>query len=224
MQSQRWAWTHTYAVPLFVTSLVALLLVGAGWTAVLVATRPADDPTGPAATDGPGGGPATGGPDDTRSPGSSDPGGTDPGTTPAGGDGPDGCVVGHWQLVEHSEQFEAVGGSFSLAGEGPLVEYRDDGTGTTDYRDGTAFEIEVGLGEAFPAEVTGRVDYRYEAADGTMRYYDMESEAELALELFGSPYRDEFSYSGAPFRYECEGDVLIFSNPERNYSARLERR
>jgi hypothetical protein len=36
MQSQRWAWTHTYAVPLFVCSLVAVILTGGALVGVLV--------------------------------------------------------------------------------------------------------------------------------------------------------------------------------------------
>jgi hypothetical protein len=33
---QRWAWTHKYAVPMFVTSLIAVILSGSGLLAVTV--------------------------------------------------------------------------------------------------------------------------------------------------------------------------------------------
>lgn len=55
MRSQRWAWTHTYAVPLFVASLVAVLLAGSGLVAVVVFDR--------ARTPGGGGDPRPGGVD-----------------------------------------------------------------------------------------------------------------------------------------------------------------
>jgi hypothetical protein len=44
MPRQRWAWTHRYAVPMFVSSLVAFVLSGSALTAVLVLD---DDPTDP---------------------------------------------------------------------------------------------------------------------------------------------------------------------------------
>jgi hypothetical protein len=39
MQSQRWAWTYRYAVPMFVTALVAVLLASSALVAVLVFER-----------------------------------------------------------------------------------------------------------------------------------------------------------------------------------------
>lgn len=229
MQSQRWAWTHTYAVPLFVTSLVALLLVGAGWTAVLTGwtavlmfNRDADDPTDSGAAAG----------QNTPTPGLDDsPEELDDPVAEEEDEEPtldsageiDPCVVGLWELVEHSERLEALGGSFVLTGEGPLVEYRADGSATSDYGVGTAFEIDIGLGDALLAEVAGQVHYRYEASGGTMRYSDVQSEATLQVELFGSPYQEQFSYSTAPFSYECDGDTLLFHNNERSFTARLER-
>lgn len=46
MRSQRWAWTHTYAVPLFVASVVTVILAGAGLTVVLVFDRTGQRPGG----------------------------------------------------------------------------------------------------------------------------------------------------------------------------------
>jgi hypothetical protein len=49
MRSQRWAWTHTYAVPLFSASVVAVLLAGSAVAAVLVLRSGDGDRGGPSA-------------------------------------------------------------------------------------------------------------------------------------------------------------------------------
>ena len=227
MQSQRWAWTHTYAVPLFVTSLVALLLAGAGWAAVLVFEHGAGDPGDSAQSSAdpsddqsgtdPVGGDLGGGDRSNGSPGPSD---ADPGEI-------DDCVVGVWEVLEHTETLAVdatLSGTFTLVGGTPVIEYRADGSALSDYHDGSQFEIAVGFGDPVSALVTGQVHYRYEVSDGTIRYFDIESDAVFSLDLLGTSLDQEFSYRDSPFQYECVGDTMTFHNPEQEFQARLQRR
>ena len=47
------------------------------------------------------------------------------------------CVVGRWQVVAQDQEMSV--GDFRLVGQGPVVEYRADGTGLTDYGDGVVY-------------------------------------------------------------------------------------
>jgi hypothetical protein len=138
-----------------------------------------------------------------------------------GGDGPGGdCVVGRWRIVEQRQ--ETASGILTLAGDGPTVEYRADGTGVTDFGDGVTYALEDtllgGLGSG-DTVVSGTVSHDYVTEDGTMRYLNIASAAVFTVELFGElPYE----ISDETFGFRCDGDTMTHDIEER-YQARLQR-
>jgi hypothetical protein len=111
MQRQRWAWTHKYAVPMFVTSLIAVALSGSGLVAVMVFAS-GDDGSG---------GNGSGGNGDAESE-------IDP------------CMVGTWRTVGHTETIPTINETVELVSGGADVVFHADGTGTNDYSDGMRLE------------------------------------------------------------------------------------
>jgi hypothetical protein len=217
MQSQRWAWTHRYAVPMFVASLVAVVLSGAALTVVLMLDRASgsggERGFGDNAQTNPGGGPGSGQPGDTE--GQGDGAGNDSG----------GCLVGSWRVVSQTQGVSSGlgallgGGRVDLAGEGPVFEFRADGSGRGDYGDPTTFETTSG-GETVAMEVRGHVDFRYEATGDTLAFRDMTSHAEVTYPIFGTiPYQ----LSEDPVSYTCDEGTAVFTDPAKQYEAVYER-
>jgi hypothetical protein len=137
-----------------------------------------------------------------------------------GGDSPSNCVVGRWRIAEQRQ--ETAYGILTLAGDGPTVEYRADGTGLTDFGDGVTYALEdtllggLGSGES---EVSGTVSHDYVTESGTMRYLNIESAAVFTVELFGElPYE----LSDETFGYRCDGETMT-QDIEGRYEARLQR-
>lgn len=142
------------------------------------------------------------------------------------------CVVGRWQVVAQDQEMSV--GDFRLVGQGPVVEYRADGTGLTDYGDGVVYTFTdttlFGLGST-DVVVSGVVYHDYvemddgeteddgEAEAGRMRYANLRSEATMSV-----PGGVDVTYelSDEPFAYTCDGDVLT-QRIEGRYQARLER-
>jgi hypothetical protein len=189
MQRPRWTWTHKYAVPMFVSSLIAVVLAGLGWIAALNLDRDGTDPEDPDS-------------------------------------GIDECLLGRWRMLSHTERLEAGGVPLQLTldSEGAVYEFREDGTGSGDYGDGTLFQSE-GIGQTLPATVAGVLSFRYEAAGGTFQIVEMLStDATFTIDFLGSPLESPYELSTtAPESYECEGDTIHFSANERGYTADYER-
>jgi hypothetical protein len=184
----RWGWTHRYAVPLFVASVVAVLLTGGGLAWVLVA-------------------------------------GNDDGGNPNGGGDIDACLLGSWRVVSHTEDMEALGTQVRLqlpeGGQGPVVEFRSDGTGRADYGTGTQY-VATALGQPLPATVSGTITFRYRAADGTFQITEPpQSEATFSVESAG--LQSVYQLDTVAESYTCAGDELTFTRPERNYTGRYQR-
>lgn len=185
VRRQRWAWTHRYAVPMFVASLVAVVLSGSGLIAVVVL----DD---------------------------------DDGTDPQSGIDP--CVIGAWRMTSHTEEITSLGiaTQLTLAGEGALYEFREDGTGSGDYGSGTAFQGNA-LGQAVAATVAGTLSFRYEASNGTFQITTMlTTDATFSVETLDTEVPYALS-TNSPEEYRCAGDTLHFELEERNYQAEYRR-
>lgn len=194
MQTQRWGWTHRYAVPMFVASVVAVLLVGAAAVALLAGGPDGD----------PGSGPGTGG------------------TAPplSGVDGVDPCLVGTWQVVAQTEPMPGAAGTMMLDGEGAVFEFRSDGTGTGDYGDRTDFTADA-LGQEVVLTVSGTLAFRYQASGGTFQILEIDSDATFTLDALS--LTEEYSLSQQPVGYQCDGDdTLRFQNQE-GYAAEYRR-
>jgi len=182
MRSQRWAWTHRYAVPMFVASVVSVILAGGGLIAVIWLGD--GDPTDP----------------------------EQPGV--------DRCLVGTWQTTSHVQ--EEPLGRVVLADDGPVFELREDGTGVTDYRGGVRYDVETVAG-ASVAQMTGTVEFEYEAADGTFRYTSQQSHATFEfVDLPGVPV-NEVTFIEEPMSYRCAGDTLRLTSEEHNYTGDYQR-
>lgn len=140
--------------------------------------------------------------------------------------GVDRCVVGSWQMVSHTEELTSLGQriQLTLAGEGALYEFRDDGTGSADYGSGTTFESTT-LGQTVPATVAGTLSFRYEAGDGTFQVVEMLStDATFTVDVLGTEVPSTYQLSTtSPESYSCDGDTLSFSLGERRYAAEYHR-
>lgn len=202
MQSQRWAWTHTYAVPLFVTSLVAVVLAGGALAGVLVFDRGGEP-----------GGDRSGGPTPTPTP--------SPGSGPSSDPrpGPDGtvpeCLIGTWEVVEQTQGMALVPNTLDLVGDGPVYELQPDGTGRVDYGDGVRFET-ISAGESVTVDVTGDLTFHYEVTEDSFRITETVSHAVAEITLIGEI---PFDLDKDPVGYTCDGDTAAFNDPDRNYHA-----
>jgi hypothetical protein len=140
-------------------------------------------------------------------------------------DHPD-CLIGSWRMVSHTEQVPTLGQTvqLTLAGEGAVYEFREDGTGFADYGSGTTFESTT-LGQTVPATIAGTLSFRYEAAEGTFQVVEMLSTgATFTVDLLGEPVDTPYRLSTTtPEDYACDGDTLSFSLDERSYAAEYAR-
>lgn len=119
------------------------------------------------------------------------------------------CVVGMWQAVSYWEVNPAFGAErLELRGAGHVFEFREDGTGSVDFGDGTRLAGEL-LGFPVDLSLRGRLEFRYTAEGGVMRISDQHSE--VSVTFYGLPTDDVVTLEGRPFHYECEGDTLIQS-------------
>jgi hypothetical protein len=185
MPRQRWAWTHRHAVPMFVASLISVVVSGLGLLAVVNADWD---------------------------------GGADP-------EDP-GCLVGQWRMVSHTETLDAGGTpvQLTLVGEGAAYEFREDGTGSADYGEGTQFRGEA-VGQTIPATIDGTLRFRYTAADGIFQVVEMlGTGATFTMDILGSPIEVPYQLSvTSPESYRCEGDTVNFSAEDRGYAAEYQR-
>lgn len=202
---------------MFVASVVAVIISGGAFTAIVVVDRDTGasphldgqsggDPTGAATgpVGGLGDGPVTGAPG-------------------AVGDEAE-CLVGSWRAVSVTQG--AAGGIASLldgqmvlVSEGPVFDFHADGTGRADYGDATIFEAQT-LGDTVEMAVQGQIEFGFQAADGQFRLVDPSSNATATMPLVGSfPYQLDTD----PVSFTCDGQVAEFSDEDRQYTARYER-
>jgi hypothetical protein len=150
--------------------------------------------------------------------GDDDPGG--------GGGGIDACVLGRWRVVSHTEDMSALGTTVRLqlpeGGQGPVVDFRSDGTGRADYGTGTRY-VATALGQDLPATVSGTITFRYRAADGTFQITEP-PQSEATFNVDNSVLsQSQYQLDTVPENYVCAGDQLTFTRPDRNYTGRYQR-
>jgi len=74
-----------------------------------------------------------------------------------------------------------------------------------------------------PATIAGTLDFRYEAADGTLQITAMvSSNATFSVEALDTEVPYELSTT-SPEDYSCDGDTLNLSLEERDYIAEYQR-
>lgn len=209
MRSRRWAWTHIYAVPTFVASVIAVVLAGSVLVAVVVFSRGgSSDSAGPADP--------TGAVDLIDSADSGDP----PDSDSDSDADIDECVVGRWRVVSSSQRFQ-VGIDLTQIGEGAVFEFGADGIGTADYGTGARYEA-AGVGEILDVVVSGALGYQYVAWDGTFQFLEVTSEARVRIDG-PVPIEEVFDLSTDPVGYYCDGGTLSFYDKDGNYTAEYQR-
>lgn len=138
-----------------------------------------------------------------------------------GGAGAD-CVVGRWRVAEFEYQLSGgIGRFFQATDQGPVEEYRTDGSAGVDYGDGVLYtvvdEVFGGLGDS-EFTVTGSASYQYEIDADTMRYHSVSSRLKQSTQLIDL----ESSISTTPFTYHCDGGTMTYELAG-TYQARLVR-
>jgi hypothetical protein len=192
-QGMRWAWTHKYAVPMFVSSLVAVVLSGSGLVAVMVFANGGDRP-------GDNGGPETSGTETS---------GTETGIDP--------CVLGTWEVVEYTENTAGV--TAELTRGTPVFTFEEDGTGVADFAPDTTIEADI-LGSKVEAGVAGQITYQYETAGETFEFVAQDSTAKFSSDLDIVGYGGEFTVPTGPLDYSCDGDAMTITGEEQAFEYR----
>lgn len=141
------------------------------------------------------------------------------GTTLAG---LDGCVLGNWLVTSHKERVPVQGqGEVPFTGQGARVRLLADGTGLTDYGRGTDFTGTVN-NKQVRLTISGTVGYRFQTANGTVSYSQLEADAQGVVRVDGVEIgRQPFEGSADPAEYTCAGDKLTQSTDK--YEVLMER-
>jgi hypothetical protein len=138
----------------------------------------------------------------------------------------DRCVVGTWQVRRYIEQVPVGGvGNVAFSGQGARVRLRADGTGVSDYGDGTTFAATIG-GVAYTLVVKGSVTFGFRAQDGTVSFTDVSAAGTETLTRAdtGRQVIRQLTGSSDPARYTCAGDSLTeFTSQYRAEMSRVSR-
>jgi hypothetical protein len=138
----------------------------------------------------------------------------------------DECVIGTWRMSHYEEDVPVKDiGNVKFTGEGAEVRLRADGTGVTDYKDGTTFDATVG-GVAYKLVVTGTVSFGYRTSNGTVSFSGVTASGQETLTRTdtGQQVTQELTGSSDPASYTCSGDSLTeFTNQYRAELRRVSR-
>jgi hypothetical protein len=123
----------------------------------------------------------------------------------------DGCLVGRWRVTSQREDVAVPNvGRVAFTGSGAQTELRPDGTGRTDFGDGTLFKGTLN-GRTIRLEVRGELTFRFTARDGTISVRNTTSRASAQIFVDGLPYggSEAFEVTEDPASYECLGNIMI---------------
>jgi hypothetical protein len=123
----------------------------------------------------------------------------------------DQCVVGTWTVTRYIEQVPVEGvGDVTFTGRGAEVRLRADGTGVTDYRDGTAFTATIS-GVNYRLVVTGRTTFGYGATAGAVTFTDVKATGKETITRLDTGATETTDLAGdlSPATYTCTGDSLV---------------
>jgi hypothetical protein len=138
----------------------------------------------------------------------------------------DECVVGTWRMSHYEEDVPVTGfGNVKFTGEGAEVRLRDDGTGVTDYKDGTTFDATVGS-VVYKLVVTGTVSFGYRTNNGAVSFTDVTASGKETLTRTdtGQQVSQDLTGNSDPASYTCSGDSLTeFTNQYRAEMQRVSR-
>lgn len=138
----------------------------------------------------------------------------------------DECVVGTWRMSHYEESVPVAGfGTVKFTGEGAEVRLKDDGTGVTDYKDGTTFNATVG-GVVYKLVVTGTVSFGYRTNNGAVSFTGVTASGKETLTRTdtGQQVSQDLTGNSDPASYTCSGDSLTeFTNQYRAEMRRVSR-
>lgn len=120
------------------------------------------------------------------------------------------CPVGRWSVTEYTEKVAVKDvGDVTFVGKGAEVRLRSDGTGVTDYKDGTVFTATIN-GIAYRLVVTGQVTYSYHHDAGKVTFSDVKAQAKETLTRAdnGESVSDDLPGQLGPARYTCSGNAM----------------
>jgi hypothetical protein len=130
----------------------------------------------------------------------------------------DECVIGTWRMSHYEEDVPVTGyGNVKFTGEGAEVRLRVDGTGVTDYKDGTTFNATVD-GVVYKLVVSGTVSFGYRTSNGTFSFSGVTASGQETLTRTdtGQQVTQDLTGSSDPANYTCSGDSLTeFTNQYR---------
>jgi hypothetical protein len=122
----------------------------------------------------------------------------------------DSCVVGSWRVTSHEERvpIDNVGNVTFTGGDGAKIRLAADGTGVTDYGNGTEFEGTAN-GRTITLILSGDVTYRYHTANGTVSFRALTSRAHGVVKVDGVEVgREDFDATDDPAKYTCTASRL----------------
>jgi hypothetical protein len=138
----------------------------------------------------------------------------------------DECVVGTWRMSHYEEDVPVAGfGTVRFTGEGAEVRLKDDGTGVTDYKDGTTFNATLG-GVVYKLVVTGTVSFGYRTNNGAVSFTGVTASGKETLTRSdtGQQVSQDLTGNSDPASYTCSGDSLTeFTNQYRAEMRRVSR-
>jgi hypothetical protein len=138
----------------------------------------------------------------------------------------DECVVGTWRMSHYEEDVPVAGvGTVKFTGEGAEVRLKDDGTGVTDYKDGTTFNATLG-GVVYKLVVTGTVSFGYRTNNGAVSFTGVTASGKETLTRTdtGQQVSQDLTGSSDPASYTCSGGSLTeFTNQYRAEMRRVSR-
>jgi hypothetical protein len=138
----------------------------------------------------------------------------------------DECVVGTWRMSHYEENVPVAGfGTVKFTGAGAEVRLKDDGTGVTDYKDGTTFTATLG-GVVYKLVVTGTVNFRYRTSNGAVSFTGVTASGKETLTNTdtGQQVSQDLTGDSDPASYTCSGDSLTeFTNQYRAEMRRVSR-
>jgi hypothetical protein len=148
------------------------------------------------------------------------------GDASGGGSLVDNCVVGTWRTNHYEEDVPVNGvGNVKFTGQGAEVRLRADGTGVTDYKDGTTFTATIN-NIGYSLLVTGTVSFGYRAHDGTVSFSHVTAAGKETLTRAdnGKQVVQDLSGDADPASYTCAGDALTeYTNRYRAELSRVNR-
>jgi hypothetical protein len=173
---------------MFVASLVAVVLAGAGLVGVMVF----------AGGDGRGGN-----------------GGDGSGEDGGGEQRADSCVLGTWRVVGYTEDGE-VGQARMVDGE-PVFTFQEDGSGLAEFGTTTmAVEVYGSTAEAeLTGQITYRYEVSGETLEFVEQ--DSQTTMSSDLDIFGVGEQIQFTLPSGPLDYTCDGDAMTITGEEQAF-------